>query len=306
MNSNYSFKPGLIEEKTKRLAPDERKELKDIKKTKDKLDKLDIPPGKKIILEKDKERQIIIPSPESKLLQYILKDELKFKQYRNSYAYRNGKGHIKAMKKANKKLQTGDYSYCLKLDIKDFFPSINHSKLLEKLQPKWRKAVKEIVESRYIEDDTIKKNIEGLPLGNPLSGTLSNLYLSEFDRKVFLLCDHYKMFYIRYSDDILILSKKKQKLVRAEDYMKERLDKLELQFNKQKRRQVKLEEQEFSFLGYSLKKDGKILVKDSTRENILKGVEKAVFKNNRDFQDTVAGYRGTTIHSKDVLHNLFN
>ncbi|MHA1835675.1 MAG: reverse transcriptase/maturase family protein, partial [Candidatus Odinarchaeia archaeon] len=187
-----------------KLKPREKEFLiKNIKEIKDNINSLNLGLAKRIIIRKEKPREILIPSLESKILQYYLKDKLKFKQYFYSYAYKKGRGSIKAMKLVNEKIKL--YDYALKLDVKDFFPSINHKILLDKIPPHLKSVIREIIEVRYLEEDKVKTLDRGLPLGNPLSGTLANLYLSRLDKKLFLKCKYYNYFYLRYADDFIIL-----------------------------------------------------------------------------------------------------
>ena len=65
--------------------------------------------------------------------------------------------------------------YCLKLDIKKFYPSINHEILFEIIKRKIKDnklliLLKDIIESS-----------DGVPIGNYLSQFFANLYLTYFD-----------------------------------------------------------------------------------------------------------------------------
>ena len=97
--------------------------------------------------------------------------------------------------------------YCLKLDMKKYYPSINHTILKQKyarlIKDKdllW--LIGEIIDST--EGDT------GIPIGNYLSQYSGNLYLSGFDHwiKEVKRVKHY----YRYMDDIVILSDSKEQL----------------------------------------------------------------------------------------------
>lgn len=94
--------------------------------------------------------------------------------------------------------------YCLKMDIKKFYPSITHDILYEILQKKIKdqkllQLLKEIIYSA-----------QGVPIGNYLSQFFANLYLTYFDHwiKEELKCKYY----FRYADDIVILSDDKDYL----------------------------------------------------------------------------------------------
>lgn len=94
--------------------------------------------------------------------------------------------------------------YCLKLDIKKFYPSVNNEILKNLLRKKFKdkdllKMLDEIIDST-----------NGLPIGNYLSQYLANYYLSYFDH---WLKEFKKVkYYFRYCDDMIILSNSKQEL----------------------------------------------------------------------------------------------
>lgn len=90
--------------------------------------------------------------------------------------------------------------YCLKLDLKKFYPSIDHNllKLMYRTlfkDPNLLWLLDEIIDST--EGD------KGVPIGNYLSQYSGNLFLSKFDRWI---KEKLKVkYYIRYMDDIVIL-----------------------------------------------------------------------------------------------------
>lgn len=94
--------------------------------------------------------------------------------------------------------------YCLKLDIKKFYPSINH-KILKQII---RKKIKDKNLLKLL--DEIIDSADGVPIGNYLSQFFANLYLAYFDHWV---KEELKVkYYYRYADDIVLLSDSKQQL----------------------------------------------------------------------------------------------
>jgi hypothetical protein len=96
---------------------------------------------------------------------------------------------------SNKNIQ--ETKYCLKLDIKKFYPSVNH----EILKSLLRKKFKDIELLDLL--DEIIESAKGLPLGNYLSQFLANFYLTYFDHWIKEVLK-IKYFY-RYCDDMIIL-----------------------------------------------------------------------------------------------------
>lgn len=95
-------------------------------------------------------------------------------------------------------------TYCLKFDIKKFYPSIDHAVLKELLRRKFKD--KDLL--RLL--DEIIDSAPGLPIGNYLSQYLANFYLSYFDHWI---KEQKKVkYYYRYADDIVILDSSKEDL----------------------------------------------------------------------------------------------
>lgn len=112
------------------------------------------------------------------------------------------KGAADAVKEALKDVP--GTKYCLKLDIKKFYPNVDHRTLKCLL----RKKLKDD-DLLWLLDGTIN-SAPGLPIGNYLSQYFANFYLNYFDhwmkevKKV--------KYYFRYADDLVILSDNKEYL----------------------------------------------------------------------------------------------
>lgn len=91
--------------------------------------------------------------------------------------------------------------YCLKLDVRKYYPSINHDILKMFI----RKKIKDVKLLQLL--DEVIDSTDGVPIGNYLSQFFANIYLSELDHlaKQRWGCKHY----FRYADDITIFSEKK-------------------------------------------------------------------------------------------------
>ena len=97
--------------------------------------------------------------------------------------------------------------YCLKIDIKKFYPSINHE-ILKKLLRKKIRCEKTL---KYLDDTIDSTGWETwIPIGSYLSQYLANYTLAYFDHR---MKEKVRCKYIvRYMDDIVILSDSKEKL----------------------------------------------------------------------------------------------
>lgn len=95
-------------------------------------------------------------------------------------------------------------TYCLKLDITKFYPSVDHWTLKTLLMRKFKD--KDLLHLLF----EIIDSAPGLPIGNYLSQYLANFYLSYFDH--WLKENKGVRYYFRYADDIVILSPSKAEL----------------------------------------------------------------------------------------------
>lgn len=124
---------------------------------------------------------------------------------RDTYSAIKGRGIHDGVKRIKNALQDKENTkYCLKLDVKKYYPSINNE-ILKKIV---RKKIKD-KNLLWLLDEIINST-KGIPIGNYLSQYFGNLYLSGYDHwmKEIQKCKYY----FRYCDDIVILSKSKKEL----------------------------------------------------------------------------------------------
>jgi hypothetical protein len=165
---------------------------------------------------------------------------------------------IKSLKDLNKT------TYCLKLDIKQFYPSIDNSILKNKI----RRKIK-CKKTLYLLDNIID-SAKGLPLGNLLSQLFANVYLNELDH--YIKQDLKAKYYFRYCDDICILSNNKQELHSTLHILKSKLAdiKLEVKGNYQI---FPVEKRGIDIVGYKHFHTHKLLRK-SIKKNYIKNKNK--------------------------------
>lgn len=124
-----------------------------------------------------------------------------------TYSCIRGRGIHKLVKDLKKTLEEDKQgtTYCLKLDVRKFYPSINHEILKRDIL---RRKLKDKNMLQLL--DNIIDSADGVPIGNYLSQFFANLYMSYFDHwiKEEIRVKHY----FRYADDIVILSNSKEKL----------------------------------------------------------------------------------------------
>ena len=151
--------------------------------------------------------------------------------------------------------------YCLKLDIRKFYPSIDHNTLKSII----RKKLKDERLLRLL--DGIIDSSPGVPIGNYMSQFFANLYLSYFDHwlKETMKVRHY----FRYADDMVILSPDKQSLhalrFEMDNYLRENL-KLEIKDNYQV---FPVDVRGIDFVGYVFR-HSHVLLRKSIKQNLCR------------------------------------
>ncbi|TWD35030.1 retron-type reverse transcriptase [Vibrio crassostreae] len=92
----------------------------------------------------------------------------------------------------------------IKIDIKEFYPSLDHKILEEKLSQKIRtKALKNILFSAIKNPTGTSDSVKGVPQGLSISNILAEIYINSLDQKY---SNNLKFKFNRYVDDLLVLS----------------------------------------------------------------------------------------------------
>jgi RNA-directed DNA polymerase len=190
-------------------------------------------------------------------------------------------------------LDISNTMYCLKLDIRKFYPSIDHAVLKNILRKKIKDA-----ELLWLLDGIID-SAPGIPIGNYLSQTFANLYLTGFDH--WLKEKMRVKYYFRYCDDIVILSGEKiflhQVLHAIKKYLFENL-KLTIKENYQV---FPVEARGIDFVGYKFFHTH-TLIRKSIKQSFARKMErKPNFK-------TFASYYGWLIHcdGRNLLKKIYD
>ena len=133
--------------------------------------------------------------------------------HQNSYGYRAGKSMHDALHRA--KFNCQQYPYVITLDIKSYFDTIPHDKLLKAVQfyckEKWVSLyINRWLKASVVNEDGSKTQPQsGTPQGGVISPLLANLYLHVvFDG--WMLQNYPGIRFERYADDIIIHARREQ------------------------------------------------------------------------------------------------
>lgn len=139
----------------------------------------------------------------------------------DTYSCIKKRGIHGAMRKVKQAMKDRENTrYCLKIDVRKFYPSIDH----DVLKTIVRKKIK-CKETLALLDEIID-SADGVPIGNYLSQYFANLFLAYFDHWVKEV--KRVRYYFRYADDMVFLSSSKDELHSLLADIREYMGKLKL------------------------------------------------------------------------------
>jgi hypothetical protein len=123
----------------------------------------------------------------------------------DTYSCIKGRGIHGAAKKLKQDIRDSEGTrYCLKIDVRKFYPSVDHDILKAIL----RRKIKD--NDLLCLLDQIIDSADGIPIGNYLSQFFANLYLAYFDH--WIKEEKKVKYYYRYADDMVFLHRDKSYL----------------------------------------------------------------------------------------------
>jgi hypothetical protein len=201
-----------------------------------------------------------------------------------TYSSIKNRGIHQCLKHIKRDIYNNELKYCLKLDIRKFYPSIDNEILKKILRNKIKD--KDLLELL----DKVIDSAKGVPIGNYLSQFFGNLYLNKFDH--WMKENNKCKFYYRYCDDIVILSDDKRELhillYNTKKYLKTNLN-LEVKNNHSV---FPIDKRGIDFLGYRIFKN-----------YIL--VRKSIVKNMKNKMAKLSKFNTLTKNEKSVVSSYY-
>ena len=202
-----------------------------------------------------RKRPLGIPAVRDRVVQAALRNVLEpifeWEFCEHSYGFRPGRGAKDALRRIDGQLKAG-YRYVLDADLKSYFDSIPHERLLSLVRRRVADGrvlalVEAFLNQSVLEEMQEWKPTEGTPQGGVISPLLANIYLHPLDE--LMRAQGFEM--TRYADDLVVLCRTAEECSRALEMIREWVTEVGLTLHPEKTRVVDMNEPGgFDFLGY--------------------------------------------------------
>ena len=150
-------------------------------------------------------RMLGIPTAQDRVIQQAIAQVLTayfdptFSEF--SYGFRPGKNAHQAIEQARRYMADG-YKYVVEMDLAKFFDTVNHDRLMSKLEKHIEdkmllRLIRRYLRTGIMSEGLVQARDEGTPQGSPLSPILSLIVLDELDK----FLEKRGLRFTRYADD---------------------------------------------------------------------------------------------------------
>lgn len=172
-----------------------------------------------------------------------------------SYGFRPKRRQHQALEVIRKETKNKGY-WVIDVDIKDYFGSINHQKLMILVEQRVtdrrvQKLIRQWLTAGIMEEGELYSSEIGAPQGGVISPLLSNIYLHYFDNQWEKHCKHLGRL-VRFADDLVIISRSRKEANHAFKVVDAIMTRLELTLHPEKTKLIEIWDGKsgFDFLGF--------------------------------------------------------
>lgn len=252
---------------------------------------------------KGKKRPLGIPVVKDRVIQtalkFVLEPIFENEFHRNSYGFRPGRGCKDALREVDRLLKEG-FRYVVDADLKSYFDTIPHDRLLEHVETKVSDTrilnlLKGFLSQNIMENMETWTPVSGTPQGAVISPLLANIYLHPLDE----MLNGSGIHMIRYADDFVILCREKHEAEKALQMVKEWVDAtgLELHPDKTHIGDSRMPGEGFEFLGYRfesgrrwVRKSSIKALRNKVRQKTRRSCGKSIKEVTRSLNYTLRGW----------------
>ncbi len=202
-------------------------------------------------------RPLGIPTVRDRVVQTALRNviepifDVSFAEH--SYGFRPKRGCHHALKHVERAIEAG-YVYVVDADLKSYFDTINHEKLLDRIREKVSdsrilKLIEMFLRQGILDGLSLWTPEEGSPQGAVISPLLANIFLNPMDHLI--AGAGFQM--VRYADDFVILCRTREDADRALEMVQQWVTANDLTLHPTKTKIVDARTEIFDFLGYRFK-----------------------------------------------------
>lgn len=290
-------------------TPKERLELaKELRSIK--LNRWNPPPTLRTYIPKGKKKRPLgIPTQLDRCLQTVVKNalepfwEARFEHY--SFGFRPGRSVHDAITAIMYFTLTGGRPWILDADIKGAFDHINHNKLLEMIGNfPGRFIIEKWLKAGVMEGDDYSPTPEGTPQGGVISPLLANIALHGMEAVIGMKRNvssngKYRGFsrspsvIVKYADDFVVISKRQENILRAQDELEIWLGQRGLEMSQEKTA-IRHITEGFDFLGFNVRQYERALSTQRGHKLLIRPSK----KNVEEFKDKAREIFRRRLHHK--------
>lgn len=227
-----------------------------------------------------------------------------------SYGFRPGRGCKDALRQVDGLLKAG-YTHVVDADIKGYFDSIPHEKLMERVGERVSDGrvlglIEQMLKQGVMNElQQWEPTEQGTPQGAVISPLLANIYLHPLD--LLMQAEGWEM--VRYADDFVILCRTQAEAEAALQRIREWMEAAGLTLHPEKTRLVDLNDrnQGFDFLGYHFRRGGKRWPRSKSVQKLRERLKPMSKRTNgeslreiiRKLNATLRGWYGYFCHARN-------